>query len=64
MKITSLDFISEEIIKLFYEQDDYMMDFLGADGVYYTRYSKTEKIKRVWLAYFRDGLYVEMEKKL
>lgn len=54
MKITSLDFISEEIIKLFYEQDDYMMDFLGADGVYYTRYSKTEKIKRVWLAYFRE----------
>lgn len=52
MKITSLDVISEEVIKLFSEQDDYMIDFLGADGVSYTRYSKNEKIKRVWLAYF------------
>ncbi|RKD33987.1 GNAT family N-acetyltransferase [Lacrimispora algidixylanolytica] len=54
MKITLLDVISEEVIKLFSEQDDYMMDFLGADGVYYTRYSKNEKIKRVWLAYFGE----------
>ncbi len=54
MKIVLLDVISEEAIKLFSEQDDFMMDFLGADSVYYTRYSNNEKIKKVWLTYFDD----------
>jgi len=54
MKIILLEDISEEAIKLFSEQDDFMMDFLGADGVYYTRYNKNERIKSVWLAYFDD----------
>jgi N-acetylglutamate synthase-like GNAT family acetyltransferase len=54
MKITFLDVISEEVIQLFSEQDDFMIDFLGDDSVYYTRYSKKENIKNVWVAYFDD----------
>ena len=54
MKIIHLDVISEEVIKLFSDQDDFMMDFLGADSAYYTRYSSNENIKIVWLAYFDD----------
>ena len=54
MKIAFLDVISEEVIQLFSEQDDFMIDFLGDDSVYYTRYSKNENIKNVWVAYFDD----------
>jgi putative acetyltransferase len=54
MKIVFLDVISEEVIQLFSEQDDFMIDFLGDDSVYYTRYSKNENIKNVWVAYFDD----------
>ncbi|MCL2298881.1 MAG: GNAT family N-acetyltransferase, partial [Firmicutes bacterium] len=36
------------------EQDDFMVGFLGEDSVYYTRYSKKEKIKHIWVAYVDD----------
>ncbi len=32
-----------------------MLDFLGEDKIYYTRYSEAENIQRVWAAYV-DGL--------
>jgi len=54
MKIVILDVISEEVIQLFSEQDDFMIDFLGDDSIYYTRYSKNENIKNVWVAYFDE----------
>jgi len=54
MKIAFLDVISEDVIQLFSEQDDFMIDFLDDDSVYYTRYSKNENIKNVWVAYFDD----------
>ena len=54
MKISFLDAISEEVIQLFSEQDDFMIDFLGEDSVFYTRYSKNENIENVWVAYFND----------
>ena len=54
MKIGFLDVISEEVIQLFSEQDDFMIDFLGDDSVYYIRYSKNENIKNVWVAYFDE----------
>lgn len=54
MKIAFLDVISKEVTQLFSEQDDFMIDFLGDDSVYYTRYSKNENIKNVWVAYFDD----------
>lgn len=55
MQIALIDVISEEVVKLFSEQDDFMIEFLGGDSVYYTRYSKNENIEDVWVAYF-DGL--------
>ncbi len=54
MKITLVEVISEEVLKLFSEQDDFMIDFLGDDSVYYARYSKSENIEKVWVAYFDD----------
>jgi putative acetyltransferase len=54
MKIAFLDVISEETIQLFSEQDDFMINFLDDDSVYYTRYSKNENIKNVWVAYYDD----------
>lgn len=54
MKIVFLDVISEEVIQLFSEQDDFMIDFLGDDSVYYTRFSKNENINNVWVAYMDD----------
>ena len=56
MKIEFLDVISEEVIQLFSEHDDFMIDFLGDDSVYYTRYSQNENIKNVWVAFFDDLL--------
>lgn len=54
MKIALIDVISEEVVKLFSEQDNFMIEFLGGDSVYYTRYSKNENIENVWVAYFGD----------
>lgn len=54
MKIALSDVISEEVIELFSEQDDFMIDFLGDDSVYYTRYNKNENLENVWVAYFDD----------
>lgn len=54
MKIALLDVISEEVIKLFSVQDEFMIDFLGDNNVYNTCYSKNENIKNAWLAYVDD----------
>jgi len=42
------------VVRLFAEQDDFMIGFLGEDSIYYTRYSKKEKIKNVWVAFCDD----------
>lgn len=39
------------VLQLFSEHDDFMLDFLGDDKVYYTRYSENENIENVWVAY-------------
>ena len=39
-----------EILRLFSEHDDFMIDFLGGDSVYYSRYSDKEKLEAVWAA--------------
>lgn len=39
------------VLALFSEHDDFMIDFLGEDKKYYTRYSVEEKIENVWIAY-------------
>lgn len=38
----------------FSEQDDFMIDFLGDDSVYYTRFSKNENINNIWVTYTDD----------
>ena len=40
-----------EVLELFSEHDDYMIDFLGDDKWCYTRYSENENIESVWTAY-------------
>ena len=39
-----------EILRLFSEHDDFMIDFLSVDSVYYSRYSDVEKLEAVWAA--------------
>lgn len=55
MKIVSMDVTDESVLKLFSEHDDYMIDFLGEDRVYYTRFNENEKIEKVWVV-FSDHL--------
>ena len=43
------------MLALFSEHDDFIIDFLGEDKIYYTRYNSDEKIDSVWLAY--DGIH-------
>lgn len=51
MKIVSMNITDREILQLFSEHDDHMIDFLGDDKWCYTRYSEGENIERVWAAY-------------
>ena len=53
MKILPSDIRAPEVLRLFSAHDDFMIDFLGEDSVYYTRYSAGEKLQAVWVAY--DG---------
>ena len=46
-----------DVLALFSEHDDFMLDFLGEDSVFYTRYSAAENIEAVWAAY-ENGLPV------
>ena len=40
----------EEILRLFSRHDDFMIDFLGEDRIYYSRYGEHEKLEAVWAA--------------
>ncbi len=40
----------EGILRLFSLHDDFMIDFLGEDRIYYTRYGEHEKLEKVWAA--------------
>ncbi len=55
MNIVPMEITDENVLKLFSEHDDYMIDFLGDDKWCYTRYSENENIKKVW-AVFSDNL--------
>jgi GNAT superfamily N-acetyltransferase len=57
MEIMSSTVLSPEVIQLFSEHDDFIIDFLGSDSVYYTRYNENENIRDVWVAYC-DGVPV------
>lgn len=49
MNIISAKTTDEGVLRLFSEHDDYMIDFLGDDKRYYTRYSENENIEAVWV---------------
>lgn len=55
MNISSMRVTDESVLKLFSEHDDFMIDFLGEDKVYYTRYNESENIEKVWVV-FSDNL--------
>lgn len=56
MKIKSTSVCDEQVLQLFSEHDDFMLDFLGEDKVYYTRYDEHEHLEKVWSAYVDDSL--------
>lgn len=51
MKILSMNITDRDVLNLFSQHDDFMIDFLGDDKWCYTRYSEKENIGRVWVAY-------------
>lgn len=55
MNISSMGVTDASVLKLFSEHDDFMIDFLGEDKVYYTRYNESENIEKVWVV-FSDNL--------
>ena len=55
MDIISMKTTDKCVLDLFSEHDDHMIEFLGDDKKYYTRYNENENIENVWVAYY-DGL--------
>ncbi|MBQ8842057.1 MAG: GNAT family N-acetyltransferase [Ruminiclostridium sp.] len=53
MNIELMKTSDKDILELFSEHDDYMIDFLGEDRNCYTRYNDGEQIEKVW------GVYVD-----
>lgn len=51
MNIVQTNASDLQVLQLFSEHDDFMIDFLGDDKVYYTRYSDSENIENVWVVY-------------
>ena len=50
MEIVSTTVSDPQVLLLFSEYDDFMMDFLGDDKLDYIRYSDNENIENVWTA--------------
>ena len=44
-----------EVIQLFSEHDDFIIDFLGDDSIHYTRFNDSENLESVWVAYCDDS---------
>jgi len=51
MIIRSMGVADTTVLELFSEHDDFMIEFLGEDSHYYTRYTENENIENVWVAY-------------
>ena len=54
MNIVSMKSADNNAMHLFSLHDDYMMDFLGDDKCFYTRYSENENLENIWVIY-SDG---------
>ena len=42
------------VLELFSLHDDFMIEFLGEDSHYYTRYTESEKIENVWVVFEKN----------
>ncbi len=54
MKIIPKETGDPAVLSLFSQHDSCMLEALGEDRVYYTRYGEEEKLQRVWLAWEED----------
>lgn len=54
MEIRAMKTTDTTVLELFSEHDDFMIEFLGKDSHYYTRYTETENIETVWVAYVEN----------
>lgn len=54
MNIQPMDITDTTVLELFSEHDDFMIEFLGEDSHYYTRYTEKENIENVWVAFVED----------
>lgn len=51
MNIQPMSITDTIVLELFSQHDDFMIEFLGEDSHYYTRYSENENIENVWVVY-------------
>lgn len=51
MDLVSMSAPNEQALQLFSDHDDFMIDFLSDDKIYYSRYSENERLENIWLAY-------------
>lgn len=54
MKIQPMKIIDTTVLELFSKHDDFMIEFLGEDSHYYTRYTQNENIENVWVVYVEN----------
>ena len=57
MDIRSMKATDKVVLELFSEHDNFMIEFLGEDSHYYTRYTENENIESVWVAC--TGLFLD-----
>ena len=55
MNIQPMTITDTTVLELFSQHDDFMIEFLGEDSHYYTRYTENENIEKVWVV-FVDNL--------
>lgn len=51
MNIQPMSITDTIVLELFSQHDDFMIEFLGEDSHYYTRYTENENIENVWVVY-------------
>ena len=54
MNIQPMKITDTTVLELFSKHDDFMIEFLGEDSHYYTRYTENENIENVWVVYVEN----------
>ncbi len=54
MNIQPMSITDTIVLEIFSEHDDFMIEFLGEDSHYYTRYTENENIENVWVVYVEN----------